>query len=82
MGSILALLEASRRRRSIAAEAFRATLAGLTATHVQVEPITWSAPQLVGTLAAESLPELYRTVRSAVEGFVEECRIATADHAR
>lgn len=165
MGSILALLEASRRRRSIAAEAFRATLAGLTGVHVQVEPInadaegdgflradvqahaesilreagmrvhtqsglfadvpgtpvlhvdvmtvrldgryaytvrpelwqgvtltrapgrtalalTWSAPQLVGTLAAESLPELQKTVRSAVEGFVEECRIATADHAR
>jgi hypothetical protein len=43
MGSILALLEGSRRRRSIAAEAFRATLAGLTGVHVQVEPINADA---------------------------------------
>jgi len=39
MGSIHALLGAARHRRSIAAEAFRATLAGLTGVHVQVEPI-------------------------------------------
>jgi hypothetical protein len=39
MGSIHALLGAARHRRSIAAEAFRATLAGLTGLHVQVEPI-------------------------------------------
>jgi hypothetical protein len=161
MGSILALLEAARRRRPIAAEAFRATLAGLSGVHVEVEPInadaeqdglaaadvqadvesvlrgggmtvhtptrlfaevpgspvlhvdvmtvrldgryaytvrlelwqavrltrepsltglalTWSAPQIVGTLAAESLTELRKTVRSAVQTFVEECHVATA----
>jgi hypothetical protein len=32
--------------------------------------------------AAESQPEPHKTVRSSVEGFVEDCRIATADHAR
>ncbi len=36
---VSAMLEAMRRRRSIAAEAFRAILAGLTGVHVQVEPI-------------------------------------------
>ena len=39
MGWILALLEAACQRRSIAAEAVRATLAGLTGVHVQVEPV-------------------------------------------
>jgi hypothetical protein len=160
MGSILALLEAARRRRPIA-EAFRATLAGLSGVHVEVEPInadaeadglvsaevqadvhsvlrgagievhtptrlfaevtgtpvlhvdvmtvrldgryaytvrlelwqavrltrdpgltglalTWSAPQIVGILAAEHLTELRKSVRSAAESFVEECRLATA----
>jgi hypothetical protein len=159
--SILALLEALRRRRSIAAEAFRATLAGLEGVHVQVEPVnadaeraglrgadlradvesalheggmavftqtalfagvpgtpflhvdvmtvpldgryaysvrlelwqavrlarrpgvttlglTWSAPQVVGTIAGENLGELRDLVRSAVTGFVEECRLASA----
>ena len=163
-GWIAAWLEAARRRRSIAAEAFRATLAGLTAVHVLVEPInvdaerdglrgadlhadaesvlreggvtvhaqselfasvpdtpvlhvdvmtlhldgryaysirlelwqrvrlvrepgqaalalTWSTPQIVGTLGAENLAALRETVRSAVHGFVDECRRATADRA-
>jgi hypothetical protein len=161
IGSILTVLEASRRRRLIADEAFRATLAGLSGVHVEVEPInadaeqdglvsadvradvesvlrgagmgvhtpsrlfadvpgtpvlhvdvmtvrldgryayslrlelwqgvrltrepspsvlalTWSAAQIVGTVPAESLTELRPTIRSAVQGFVEECRIATA----
>lgn len=38
-GSALTLLEASRRRRSIAAEAIRSTLAGLARVQVQVEPV-------------------------------------------
>jgi hypothetical protein len=46
MGSIRALLGAARHRRSIAVGAFRATLAGLTGVHVQVEPI--DACKLVG----------------------------------
>jgi hypothetical protein len=41
--------------------------------------LTWNAPQIVGTLAAERLAELRKTVRSAVQGFVEECRTATAE---
>ena len=160
-GSTLALLEASRRRRSLAAEAFRSTLARLADVHVEVEPVnddaerdglrradvqadvesalrdggiaavsqsalfarvpgtpvlhvdvmtvrldgryaysvrlelwqavrlvrepavstlglTWSAPQIVGTIAAERLAELRDTVRATVAGFVEECRMATA----
>jgi hypothetical protein len=43
MGSILAVLEAARRRRSIAAGAARATLAGLAGVHVEVEPINADA---------------------------------------
>lgn len=165
MGSILPWLDACRRRRSIAAEAFRATLAGLSGVHVQVEPInadaeragltgealkadvesvlqqarlaihtrtalftdvpgtpmlhvdvmtvpldgrfaytvrlelwqavrlarnpaegalalTWSAPQVVGTLAAERIVELRKIVREAAEGFVQEWRAATADPIR
>jgi len=160
-GSVLTVLEASCRRRSLAAETFRATLAGLAEVHVQVEPVnddaerdgfrradvqadvestlragdigivtqtalfasvpgtpvlhvdvmtvgldgryaysarlelwqavrlvrrpavtalalTWSAPQIVGTVAAENLTELRGAVRAAVTGFVEECRTATA----
>jgi hypothetical protein len=155
----LALLEACRRRRSLAAEAFRATLAGLHGIHVQVEPVnadaeaaglrhadllaqtesalreagfrvltptalfadapgtpvlhvdvmtvrldgryaysvrlelwqgvrlvrepaistlalTWSAPQVVGTIDAERLGELCHAVRSAVGDFAQECRAA------
>jgi hypothetical protein len=162
MGSILAVLEAARRRRPVA-EAFRGTLAGLPGVHVEVEPIntdaeqdglaaadvradvesvlrdgglavhalprlfadvpgtpvlhvdvttlrldaryaysvrlelwqavrlvrdpalaglalTWSAPQLVGSVAAERLGELRRTVRGAAQGFLEACRLATASH--
>jgi hypothetical protein len=154
-----------RRRRSIATEAFRATLAGLSGVHVQVEPLnadaerdgltrdalqedaeaalrqagmavytrtalfadvpgtpvlhvdvmtirldgryaysvrlelwqgvklvrapdpwalalTWSAPQLVGTVAAESLAQLRGTVRSEVSEFVEACHQATVEVAR
>lgn len=160
----MAWLDAVRRRRSLASEAFRATLAGLTGVHVRVEPIntdaerdglrsadlqadvesvlregglavhgqpalfarvpgtpvlhvdvmtvrldgryaysirlelwqgirltrdpgqaalalTWSAPQVVGTLAADNLDTLRDVVRTAVRGFVDECRLATADRA-
>jgi hypothetical protein len=156
---ILALLEASRLRRSIAAEAFRATLAGLAGVHVQVEPVnadaerdgltraalqadaesalaeaglaaytrtavltdvpgtpllhvdvmtihldgryaysirlelwqgvaltrapsvsalalTWSAPQVIGTIAAECVAELRDVVRAEVAAFARECRVA------
>lgn len=155
-------LEACRRRRSLAGEAVRATLADLTGIHVQVEPInadaerdglrwadvqadvetvlrgaglalhsrsavlaevasipilhvdvmtmrldgryaysmrlelwqsvrlirepriaalalTWSAPQVVGTVAAECLAEVRDAVRSAVARFAEEWRAATLD---
>jgi hypothetical protein len=161
---IVAWLDAIRRRRALASEAFRATLAGLTGLHVVVEPIntdaerdgllsadlqadvesvlregglavhaqsalfagvpgtpvfhvdimtirldgryaysirlelwqgvklardpgrtalalTWSAPQVVGTLAAVNLDTLRDVVRTAVRGFVEECRLASADQA-
>jgi hypothetical protein len=157
---VLGLLEASR-RRSVAAEEFRATLAGLTGVHVRVEPmnadaerdgltsealqadvesvlrgagmaahtqaaliayvpgrpvlhvdvmtihvdgryaysvrlelwqavtlarapgitglaLTWSAPQVVGTVAAASIAEVRDTVRAEVTAFVEECAVATA----
>jgi hypothetical protein len=40
-----------------------------------------SAPQLVGTLAAERLESLRDSVRAAVQGSVTECRLATADQA-
>jgi hypothetical protein len=159
---IVLWLDALRQRRSIASEAFRATLAGVTGVHVRVEPInadaerdglraadlqadvesalredgvavhaqsalfasvpgtpvlhvdvmtvgldgryaysirlelwqgvrltrdpgqtalaiTWSAPQIVGTLASERLGTLRETVRAAVQGFVAECRLATAE---
>ncbi len=159
MSSMLPVLDAWRRRRSIAAEAFRATLAGLPGVHVHVEPLnddaerdglrqaalsvtaeatlrqagvpvfsqselvagvpgmpvleidvmtirldaqyaysvrvelwqaarlerapevvtlalTWAAPQLVGTIAADRLVELRDSVRSAVAHFVEEWRLA------
>ncbi len=158
--SVLSRLEARRRRHAIDAEAFRATLAGLTGVHAQIEPLnadaerdgltaadlradvesalresgltvygqsalvadvpgtpflhvdvmtirldgryaysvrlelwqavtllreprrsalalTWAAPQVVGTVAAESLAELRDTVRSEVYAFVGECRAAT-----
>lgn len=39
--------------------------------------LTWSAPQLVGTVASERIAELRDTVRAAVTAFVEECRLAT-----
>jgi hypothetical protein len=82
MGSILALLEASSQRRSIAAEAFRATLAGLTGVHVQVEPINPAARRHAGRREpARAAQDLHKTVRSTVEGFVQECRLATAEHA-
>lgn len=162
--SVLALLEASRRRRVLAAEAARTTLAGLEAVHVQVEPLnadaeraglrpadmraeveaalraggiavvappalfadvagapflhldvmtvpldgryayslrlelwqevrlvrrpglvslglTWSAPQVIGTIAGENLTELRDLVRAAAAGFVEECRLASSEAA-
>jgi hypothetical protein len=41
--------------------------------------LTWGAPQLVGTVAVERLAELRDAVRSAVAGFIEECRKATAE---
>jgi hypothetical protein len=161
LDSVLALLEATRRRRSIAAEAFSATLVGLSGVHVHVEPLnadaerdgltrdalqgdvesvlreaglaaytqtvlvaqvpgtpvlqvdvmtihldgryaysvrlelwqavtlvrapstralalTWSAPQVVGTVAADSIADVRETVRSEVTGFVEACREARA----
>jgi len=34
--------------------------------------------QVVGTIAGENLGELRDLVRSAVTGFVEECRLASA----
>lgn len=40
--------------------------------------LTWSAPQIVGIVAAESLAELRDAVQAAVFGFVAECRTATA----
>jgi hypothetical protein len=40
---VLEVLEATRRRRAISAEGFRATLAGLDAVHVHVEPINTDA---------------------------------------
>jgi hypothetical protein len=162
---ILALLEASRRRRSIAAEAFRATLAGLEGVHVEVEPVnadaerdgltrgalradaesalreagmavytqgavlvevpgmpvlhvdvmtihldgryaysvrlelwqvvrlmrapgiaalalTWSAPQVIGTVAAERVAEVREIVRAEVTAFVQECRGTAIDVGR
>lgn len=162
---VSAMLEAMRRRRSIAAEALRATLAELPGVLVQVEPLnadaerdgltrdalqadvetalreagmaaytqtalvaqvpgtpvlrvdvmtihlddryaysvrlelwqavtlarapdvealalTWSAPQVVGTVAAENISELRDAVRSEATAFVEECRVASADAAR
>ncbi|MBI1734302.1 MAG: hypothetical protein HYR51_03940 [Candidatus Rokubacteria bacterium] len=42
-GSVLEVLEATRRRRAICAEGFRATLAGLDGVHVHVEPINADA---------------------------------------
>jgi hypothetical protein len=159
LDAVLAVLEAGRRRRSIVAEAFRVTLAGLTGVLVQVEPInadaerdgltrdalqadaesvlrgagmipytqttlvadipgtpvlhvdvmtirldgryaysvrlelwqdvmlarapgtralalTWSAPQVIGSVGVESIADLRATVRSEVTSFVEECREA------
>jgi hypothetical protein len=158
--SVLAALEASRRRQAIVDEAFRATLTGLVAVHVQVEPfnadaerdglrradlqadvesllreagmrvvsqamlfatvpgtpllhldvmtvrldgryaysvrlelwqsvqlvrdasittlaLTWSAPQLVGTVAAEHLDGVRGVVRNIVAGFLDDCQLAT-----
>jgi hypothetical protein len=161
---IVGWLDAVRRRRSLASEAFRATLAGLTGVHVRVEAIntdaerdglrsadlqadvesvlregglavhtqpgvfagvpgtpvlhldvmtvrldgryaysirlelwqgvkltrdprqtalalTWSAPQVVGTLAADNIDTLRDVVRTAVRDFVEEWHLAAADRA-
>jgi hypothetical protein len=158
--TILALLAACRRRSTLVAEAFRATLEALPGVHVQVEPVnadaerdgltraalqagveaalldagisvftqtqlfaevpgtpvlhvdvmtvrldgryaycvrlelwqavrlvrepdvaalalTWSAPQVMGTVAAEALAGVRDAVRSAVADFAEECRLAT-----
>jgi hypothetical protein len=44
--------------------------------------LTWSAPQVVGTVAAEGIAELRDTVRAAITAFVEECRVATAEAGR
>jgi hypothetical protein len=158
--SALALIQAARGRRRIGEEAFRATLAGLTAVNVQVEPVnadaerdglahadlqadaesalraagiavlsqtelfldpatpllhvdvmtvrldgryaysvrlelwqavrlvrdarlrtlavTWSAPQLVGTVPADRLGELRPAVRAAVQAFVADVAAAAA----
>ena len=44
--------------------------------------LTWSAPQVVGTVAVEGIAELRDTVRAAVTAVVEECRVATAEAGR
>lgn len=40
--------------------------------------MTWSAPQLLGTVAADNLEELREVVRSAVTAFVDDCRASAA----
>lgn len=48
---------------------------------VAAPALTWGAPQLVGTAAVERLAEVRDAVRSAVAGFIGECRRATAEGA-
>jgi Ala-tRNA(Pro) deacylase len=48
---------------------------------LQALALTWSAPQLLGTVAAPRLSDLCDTVRDTVIQFVAQCRAATAEAA-
>jgi len=49
---------------------------------VQTLGLTWSAPQIVGTVAVESIADLRDVVRAQAAGFVAECRAATGGAGR
>jgi hypothetical protein len=38
--------------------------------------VTWTRPQLVGTVAADTLPSVHEVVRSATEEFLDDCLAA------